>query len=246
MKFSTQTPKNSSFSLLTLRISTLKSKIRKGYQVRQPIQSHQFQSSRLEQMSFLHNHDHDDECSYPFTLTSVPIDVIDHDLDHPYFPALRMQCDCCVDDDEDEDEMNSDNGSSVMSECQCESCRAKGRYIKRSHIYQSGKDEGKMKKRFEALQASIKNFIEQESKKQTSVNSATDEITRQETNLKLLQAKVKSQELEVLILHLNAKEIKFNAQMIKNAMKVSWASIPSKSHVQPWKKNEEDIRTVHV
>ncbi|PWN35582.1 uncharacterized protein FA14DRAFT_44265 [Meira miltonrushii] len=191
-------------------------------------------------MSLLHDHDHGEECMYSF---SVPINVGHHEPDCPsYFAHPHMHCDC-----DDDDEESGDDGSSVLSDCECENCELKAaNRIMRLHSNQTGKGNGQTKKQFEALQISIKKFIDEESKKQANQNSAMDQVARQESNVKLLEAKLKSQELELCILRLNAKEITFNSQMIKNAMRLSSAGFPHRPTTESMKKNEQDTRTVNV
>lgn len=172
---------------------------------------------------------------------SVPINVGHHEPNCPsYFAHPHMHCEC---DDED----SSEDGSSVLSDCECENCEFKAASrIMRLHSHKTGKGNGQAKKQFESLQISIKKFIEEESKKLSNPNSAMDQVARQESNVKLLEAKLKSQELELCILRLNAKEITFNSQMIKNAMRLSSAGFPHSLIAESMKKDEQDTRTVNV
>lgn len=194
-------------------------------------------------MSYVHDHEHDEECPYSISFSSEPFDVVHHEPDCPCFLAPpHHACDCC-----DEDEDSSDDGSSILSDCECENCELKAaRCTMHSRSQRTAKGNGEVKKQFEALQISIKKFIEEESKKQADPNSTMDQVARQESNVKLLEAKLKSQELELCILRLNAKEITLNAQMLKDAMKLTTASFPHRLITESMKKNNENTRIVNI
>ena len=107
------------------------------------------------EMSFLHDHDHDEECPYSITFSSAPFSVHHHEPDCPsYFDYSHMHCDY---DDEEEDSSEVD-GSSLLSDCECENCELKAESrIMRFHSHHTGKGSGQVKKRLKHCKYQLRN-----------------------------------------------------------------------------------------